>query len=167
MSCSENAARAAKAADPAAHPSPGDALVPSAFLPARLFAQHRLLAQQFIRFCCVGVTGLAIDIATVYALRAALGLIGAGMVAYVIAATGTWAMNRHWTFRGQNSGPAHYQWLRFLLANLLGFVLNRGTYTMLILTLPVAAAQPVIAIAAGSLAGLFVNFSLSRRVVFR
>jgi putative flippase GtrA len=32
---------------------------------------------------------------------------------------------------------------------------------------PVAAEQPVIAIVAGSIAGMFVNFNLSRRLVFR
>jgi putative flippase GtrA len=31
----------------------------------------------------------------------------------------------------------------------------------------VAAAQPVIATSAGAVAGMFVNFSLSRRLVFR
>jgi putative flippase GtrA len=55
----------------------------------------------------------------------------------------------------------------FLLSNLLGFVLNRSTYAALVTFMPLAAKQPVIATAAGSVAGMFVNFSLSRRLVFR
>ena len=52
-------------------------------------------------------------------------------------------------------------------ANLLGLVLNRGTYAALVATVPLCAAQPVFAVAAGSLAGMMVNFTLSRQVVFR
>lgn len=125
------------------------------------------LLAQFIRFGSVGVIGFVIDTATVYALRHALGLYGAGAVAYVVAASGNWLLNRVWTFRGQGSGPAHRQWARFMLANLAGFVLNRGTYAILVTFVAAAAQQPVIATAAGAVAGMFVNFSLSRRLVFR
>jgi putative flippase GtrA len=130
--------------------------------PARL-----VLAEQFARFAVVGLVGLIIDTATVYGLRRALGLYGAGLVAYVAAATGNWVLNRIWTFKGQGSGPAHRQWAMFMVANLVGFVLNRGTYVLLVTYFAAAANQPVIATTAGAIAGMFVNFSLSRRVVFR
>ena len=138
-------------------------------LPLRRIAtpQRVALVEQFLRFGIVGAIGFAVDTATVYGLRGALGLYAAGAVAYLTAATSNWILNRIWTFRGQGSGPAHRQWARFLLANLVGFVLNRGTYAVLVTVLPLAAAQPVIAIAAGTAAGMFVNFSLSRRLVFR
>ena len=55
----------------------------------------------------------------------------------------------------------------FMLANLGGFVLNRGTYALLVTFVAEAANQPVIAVAAGAIAGLLVNFTLSRRLVFR
>jgi putative flippase GtrA len=45
--------------------------------------------------------------------------------------------------------------------------LNRGTYALLVTFSTAAADQPVIATAAGAVAGLLVNFSLSRRLVFR
>jgi putative flippase GtrA len=130
--------------------------------PARL-----ILAAQFIRFAAVGLLGLIIDTATVYGLRHALGLYGAGLAAYVTAASANWVLNRIWTFRGQGMGAAHRQWAMFMLTNLVGFVLNRGTYVLLVTFVAAAAEQPVIATAAGSLAGMFVNFSLSRRLVFR
>jgi putative flippase GtrA len=125
------------------------------------------LAAQFMRFGTVGLAGLVVDTATVYGLRHSLGLYGAGMLAYLFAATGNWLLNRIWTFRGLGSGSAHRQWGMFMLTNLAGFVLNRGTYAILVTFLAAAAAQPVIATAAGSIAGMFVNFSLSRRLVFR
>jgi putative flippase GtrA len=130
--------------------------------PARL-----LLAAQFMRFGAVGLAGLIVDTATVYGLRHMLGLYGAGLAAYVTAATGNWMLNRIWTFRGQGSGPAHRQWAMFMITNLAGFVLNRGTYVLLVTFVAAAADQPVIATSAGAVAGMFVNFDLSRRLVFR
>jgi putative flippase GtrA len=126
-----------------------------------------VLAKQFIRFGIVGGIGFVLDTATVYALRHPLGLYGAGLVAYVVAASGNWLLNRIWTFRGQGSAPVHRQWAMFMIANLAGFVLNRGTYAVLVTVVAAAAEQPVIATAAGAVAGLLVNFNLSRRLVFR
>jgi putative flippase GtrA len=126
-----------------------------------------LMAEQFLRFGTVGVVGFSVDTATVYGSRGVLGLYGAGMLAYLTAATTTWALNRAWTFRGLGSGPAHRQWMKFLAANTVGFTLNRGAYALLVTFMAAAAAQPVIATAGGAIAGMFVNFSLSRRLVFR
>jgi putative flippase GtrA len=134
---------------------------------AHATAERVAMLAQFGKFGAVGLIGLAIDTATVYAMRGSLGLYGAGMVAYVVAASGNWVLNRVWTFRGQGSGPAHHQWGRFMLTNLVGFALNRGTYALLVTFVDAAARQPVIATSAGAVAGMFVNFYLSRRVVFR
>jgi len=128
---------------------------------------QRLVLAQFVRFGVVGAIGFVVDTATVYGFRHALGLYGAGLIAYVIAATVTWVLNRTWTFRGQSSGSIHRQWARFMVFNLAGFVLNRGTYSILVGFVAIAAEQPVIATAAGAIAGMFVNFTLSRRLVFR
>ncbi len=130
--------------------------------PARL-----LVARQFARFGVVGVIGLVIDTAVVYGLRGTFGLYGAGFLAYFVAATGNWMLNRVWTFRGHGTGPAHRQWAMFVITNLVGFVLNRGTYAILVTFVAAAATQPVIATSAGAIAGMLVNFTLSRRVVFR
>jgi putative flippase GtrA len=137
--------------------------------PMRRFASPARIGVlvQFLMFGSVGVAGFVVDTATVYALRHSLGLYGAGLAAYFVAASVTWILNRLWTFRGQGSGPVHRQWARFLAVNTSGFVLNRGTYALLVTFVPLCAAQPVYAVAAGAVAGMFVNFGLSRRVVFR
>jgi len=137
--------------------------------PMRRFASPARIGVlvQFLMFGSVGVAGFVVDTATVYALRHALGLYGAGMAAYLVAASVTWILNRLWTFRGQGTGPVHRQWARFLAVNMSGFVLNRGTYALLVTFVPLGAEQPVYAVAAGAVAGMFVNFGLSRRVVFR
>jgi putative flippase GtrA len=137
--------------------------------PVRQFASHARISTlvQFLMFGSVGTVGFLVDTATVYALRRALGLYGAGIAAYVVAATVTWILNRVWTFRGLGSGPVHHQWARFLVVNLGGFVLNRGTYALLVTFVALCAEEPVYAVGAGAIAGMFVNFSLNRTMVFR
>jgi putative flippase GtrA len=129
--------------------------------------ERRAVLGDFLRFGAVGTSGFVIDTAVVYALRGWLGLYGAGGVSFFVGATANWLLNRVWTFRGRGGGPAHRQWLMFMVTNLLGFVLNRGTYAALVTFSPVCADNPVLAVAAGCLAGLATNFSLSRRLVFR
>lgn len=133
----------------------------------RLARPHFPLMRQFIRFGIVGILGFVVNTAVVYAARDELGLYGAGTLAYPVAATVNWAVNRIWTFRGRSSGAMHHQWLKFLAANAIGAVLNLGTYFLLVTISPVAAEYPVIAVAAGALAGMFVNFFLSRALVFK
>ncbi len=125
------------------------------------------LLSQFLKFGVVGVLGFVVDTSVVYALRYRLGLLGAGLAAFVVAATANWVMNRLWTFRGQGNAPLHIEWARYMAANLGGFVLNRGTYALLVTFVAVCADQPVLAVAAGSIAGMGVNFVLSRTMVFR
>ena len=89
-----------------------------------------LLVQQFARFGTVGVVGAVVDIATVYAAMATLGLYAAGLLAYFAAVTTTWALNRAWTFAGRGSGSLVRQWVLFLAAHGVGFGRNRGTVVL-------------------------------------
>jgi putative flippase GtrA len=127
----------------------------------------RGIGVEFLKFGVVGAIGLVFDTATVYALRSSLGIYVAGLLAYGVAATVTWGLNRAWTFRGRGGGPAHRQWATFLAANFVGFVLNRGTFVALVALVPLCRSQPVLAVAAGAGAGMFLNFALSRSYVFR
>ncbi len=125
------------------------------------------LVVEFMRFGTVGFIGFTIDNACVYGLRASLGLYWAGTVAYFIAASTNWAINRFWTFQGRSTGAVSRQWILYLIVNLAGFALNRGVYFLIIATSPVAVEHPVIATFAGTLAGMFANFHFSRSLVFR
>ena len=144
---------------------------PAAFARRRLRTvltpERLLLVRQFARFGTVGVAGAVVDVATVYAAKAALGLYGAGLLAYGTAVTTTWALNRAWTFAGRGNGSLLRQWLLFVAANGVGAVLNRGTFFALVTLLPVCAEYPVLAVLAGAGAGMFANFNLARSVVFR
>ncbi|ACI50201.1 GtrA family protein [Gluconacetobacter diazotrophicus PA1 5] len=135
---------------------------------SRWLADLRARLMPFVKFGVVGTFGLMWDTATVYGFRALLGLTGATILAYFVAATMNWLLNRHWTFRHVvHADHPLVQWARFLMANSLGFVLNRGMVFTLFLTVPLCRTIPFLALAAGSLTGLFANFTLSHRVVFR
>ncbi len=132
--------------------------------------QSQLLssAAQLLKFGTVGGLGLLWDVSTVYALQPLVGIKGAALVAFFVAATMNWMLNRLWTFRGRGSDtPLVRQWLGFLGANGFGFVLNRSTFFVLISFVPFCRMHLVTALAAGSLAGMCANFNLSRRLVFR
>ncbi len=134
---------------------------------ARVPPERRLLAVQFLRFAIIGTLGFVWDTLVVYALRGVMGLYAAGMVSYVVAGSMNWLLNRIWTYRHLSHGAMHRQLVMFLLANSVGLVLNRGLFVVLVATEPLCRSYPVLPVAAGGLAGMFVNFFLSRRLVFR
>lgn len=129
----------------------------------------RKVIEQFLRFGVVGTVGFLVDSAVLLGMLAlGLGPYGGRVVSYVAAASTTFALNRAWTFRAApRDAPMGAQWGRFLVLNLVGFAANYGTYAALIATTPLVAAHPVLGVAAGSVAGMFINFGLSRRFVFR
>lgn len=124
-------------------------------------------ALKLVQFAVVGTSGLLVDTAALYATKGVLGLYWAAVPSYVAAASWTWWLNRVWTFRGQGRGAAWKQWVRFMGVNLSGLLLNRGTYFALVTGSVLCRDYPVLALAAGAVAGLFANFFLSRRLVFR
>ena len=151
-------------------PSPIAAVMASLPKPLRQMATPARVAllEQFISFGLVGFAGLGVDLTCVYGLRPFTNLYVAGLAAYVVAASITYGLNRTLTFRSHVSQVALWrQWVSFLAANFAGFILNRGTYAVLIASFALVAAQPWMAVCAGAVAGMFVNFSLSRRLVFR
>jgi putative flippase GtrA len=134
---------------------------------SRLPPEQRLLLVQFFRFGVIGTLGFVWDTLVVYATAPFLGLYVGGLVSYLVAGTMNWLLNRVWTYRNVPHGAMHRQLAKFLLANSVGFLLNRGTYFALITTVPLCRTYLVLPVGAGGLAAMFVNFYLSRRLVFR
>lgn len=125
------------------------------------------MAVQFMRFGLVGAAGFVVDTGVVYGLRGTVGIYAAGAVAYLFSASFTWFFNRLWAFRDSAHQPAGRQWAIFLVTQSVGFVVNRGVFAVLVTTSALCAEHPVIAIFAGMLAGMFLNFGFARRYVFR
>jgi len=126
-------------------------------------------ARQFLAFSAVGTVGFLVDAVTLHLVMSHLdaGLYGGRVISYLVAASSTWALNRRFTFRAQRSINRTGEWGRFLAANAMGGLVNYATYAVLATFHATVAAQPVIGVAAGSVAGLLFNFTASRYVVFR
>jgi putative flippase GtrA len=122
---------------------------------------------KFLSFSIIGVGGFLVDsvILLAFVRGLELGLYLSRVFSFLGAATFTWAMNRRFTFRTHGSDRLR-EWAKFLLANSVGGLVNYAVYATLVASSVRVASQPVLGVAAGSLAGLSVNFILSKRAVF-
>lgn len=129
----------------------------------------RLLVLQFIKFGIVGVGGFVVDASFLYFALHVLGFgrIAAGFFAFPFAVTLTWIGNRLYTFREVEHEPMARQWAKFAMVCAIGIIFNRGTYSVLVSTVPLVYDYPIIGLLAGTAAGMFFNFFASKRVVFR
>jgi dolichol-phosphate mannosyltransferase len=90
---------------------------------------------QLVKFCVVGGSGWAVNIAVYMLLLNGFGLhyISAAVGSFVVAVTNNYIWNRRWTFRDQRGGVA-YQGMRFLIVSTLALGAN-----LLVLQLLVSA----------------------------
>ena len=124
--------------------------------------------KKFILFGLAGGAGFVVDTAVLYALKGMLGPYGARAISFLCAVLTTWIINRMLAFKGQAAGvPIWREFLHYLGAMILGGAVNYAIYAALVATVPLVAEQPVIGVAAGVAAGMFVNFFLADRLVFR
>ncbi len=136
--------------------------------PPGLRPQYLVLIRQLLAFGVVGVIGFSIDAGTLYLARwLGAGLILGRIVSYLTAATSTWALNRRFTFTSREPQDPWREWALFMVSQLAGAAFNLGLYAWLVTTNGLIAAQPIMGVAAGSLAGMMVNFFVAKKFVFR
>jgi putative flippase GtrA len=99
-------------------------------------AAHRVLENQFVRFCAVGASGYAVNLA-VYAALLAVGLhyLAAAAFAFLVAAASNYLWNRTWTFR-TSEAPLLGQGARALVVS----ALSLGANQLFLVTLVAAGA---------------------------
>ena len=80
---------------------------------------------QLGKFCVVGATGYAINLAVYTALLRGAGLhyLAAAACSFLVAVANNYTWNRLWTFRGQR-GHVAYQGLRFLVVSVVALCAN-------------------------------------------
>lgn len=121
--------------------------------------------KQLFRFVVVGSLGFLVDAGVLQVLIFALGTNPylARIFSFLGAASTTWWLNRHYTFSVRHA-PSQREWGRYLSLMILGAAINYGAYALCLVHIPRVSAQPWLGVAAGSLAGLWVNFLTSRRL---
>lgn len=121
------------------------------------------------RFALVGALGFLVDAGVLSLATSLLGLnlyLGRAL-SFLAAVTFTWALNRRITFPHARSSSRLGEWARFCAANSLGGAVNLGIYGLLVISTPLVRNHPTLGVAAGSLSGLAINFTLSHTFVFR
>ena len=126
------------------------------------------VAREFLLFGMAGVCGFIVDTAVLYALEEALGPFYARGVSFLCAVLTTWLMNRAFAFRKRESAMSKKREFLFYLALMLaGGAANYGVYSWLVVAYPLVQQHLIIGVAAGSLAGMVINFFVSRYWLYR
>ncbi len=92
---------------------------------------------QLVRFALVGAVGFVVNLAVYALLVRGVGIeyLLANVLAWLVAVTNNFVLNRHWTFDARSHGRAHAQAVRFLTVSLVS-----EAFTLLLLTLLVEGA---------------------------
>jgi putative flippase GtrA len=126
------------------------------------------LRHQLARFLVVGAAGFAVDVAVLAFLLYGLGyaaesggLVGSRVGSFLAAIATTFLLHARYTF-GASIRKAKLT--RYILIQVLGALLNIGTYTLLVLG---PLGRPLIAMAIGSALATVSNFLLVRHFVYQ
>jgi len=123
---------------------------------------------ELVCFSLAGVAGFLVDAGIVWLFTmAGVDPFTAQIVAFTLAVTVTWLLNRRFTFAHHASPNWAREWTHYVAANSVGAIVNNGVYAILVLSVALFSKEPVLAVAVGSLAGLLFNFTASRALVFR
>ncbi|MGF6409864.1 GtrA family protein [Paraburkholderia sp. MM5482-R1] len=126
------------------------------------------LHREFIWFAIAGVVGFGVDAGVLYgALALGCGPYVGRAISFLCAAFVTWQINRRITFTAAAGESLWREWCQYLAAMSLGGACNYGAYVLTLHLLPRSPASPLLAVAAGSIAGMFVNFATAKLWVFR
>lgn len=126
------------------------------------------MRSQFLRFAIAGAIGFLVDAGVLYAaLAIGLGPYVGRAVSFLCAAFATWQINRRMTFASSRNESLWSEWVRYLAAMSVGGACNYGTYVAALMLLPKVTVAPLVALAAGSIVGMFVNFAIAKWWVFR
>ena len=101
---------------------------------------------QLAKFCVVGGTGYALNLAVFSLLAVGLNVhhIAAATVAFLVALANNFWWNRHWTFKARD-GHAGFQAARFFTVSVVAFLFSLGMLELLVSVagVPKVAAQAI------------------------
>lgn len=118
------------------------------------------------RFCLVGASGVLVNLAVFQsAIILGIPLLVASALAFVMAASSNFFLNRAWTFWGASSRERiAARWARFLGASAAGLAVNLAVLSMLTGWLGLWHIPGQLC---GIAAGTMLNYQLSRSWVFK
>ncbi len=119
-------------------------------------------------FAVVGCIGFAVDASVLSLVKGALGLYAGRLISFSASVLVTWMLNRAFTFSDRASGKSKLQeFATYALLMLAGGSVNYGIYAMCVAFFARVYEQPVLGVAAGSLAGMMFNFFGAKKFLFK
>lgn len=126
------------------------------------------ILREFILFGIAGTLGFVVDTAVLYLLNPALGPFYGRAVSFFAAVVTTWSINRAFAFKGRKSAYSRTrEFAYYFVLMLTGGVANYGAYSWLVVSYPLVREHLIIGVAIGSLAGMTINFLVSRFLLYR
>lgn len=129
-----------------------------------------MLNRHFIWFCVVGGVGFVIDVAALGMMRGVFGVFGARIFSFLTAATVTWLLNRSVTFSGKSKTDGRgmvREYFHYLGIMAAGGIVNYAIYSALAWNFDQSLWGLSAYVAAGSIAGLGVNYLGVSRWLYR
>jgi len=123
--------------------------------------------KEFLLFAVSGVIGFIVDVLFTTLLRNMLGIYGARIPAFILAATTTCLFNRTFTFKNKSDKTIFSEYIHYLGLMVIGGIINYIVYSIVITYLKDLALGILLSIALGSIAGLFINFTTSRLFIYK
>jgi len=122
---------------------------------------------RFVRFGCVGASGVLVDAGATHVAALAVHPDLALAIGIVVAMTWNFAWNRVFTFADADPQVVWRQYLGFCASCSVGALVSYATRYLLRRQLEIVARHIVLAVPIGVLAGMMFNYLLCRRWVFR
>ena len=122
--------------------------------------------RRFGSFASVGALGFAVDASILSAFVHGLAWphYTARAVSFAAAVTVTWYCNRNFVFGATRQKSREYG--TYLTMQLIGALVNLGTYALAIAAVPRLAELPVVPLAIGAAVALLFNYVAASRIVF-
>lgn len=118
-------------------------------------------------FGLVGLSGMLIDLGTLYLLLPQVGFASARAIAIMLAMTWNFTLNRAITFQANSDESLFRQYLRYVVSCSVGAAVNWSVSLVLASKVAICQEHVLLSAVGGVLAGFLLNFQLCRRWVFR
>lgn len=123
--------------------------------------------REVIRFCISGVAGFIVDYGVTSLLSLLMTPYLARVPAFICATLTTWQLNRRYTFKGQTRyKSAIREYVHYTILMLFGLVANYIVYAVTISRLGRSSGALLAGVAFGSIAGLVINYTTSKKIIF-
>ena len=119
---------------------------------------------QFIKFSVVGTFGFGVDVCVFYLFTQICNLGLARIIAFLVAVIFTFLLNRSFTFLVEKKTGFLPEFIKYFFSMILVGLANLATSLYLLYQIKFFENYQFIPLALGSVAGLLINFSLSKKI---